>query len=156
MESPPERGSKRRAFNLINVLSVSLVLVTWLDKDTLTQWSSVGGHPFNLTPPSLHASLPPHLCKCLCVLMASTRGVLGGVFYRSILILQLFENRQMGQEGWLGSASDGVWGMKALGQNHLHTLNSCTYVFLSIEHEAAIELGELTERHVSISQLWIL
>lgn len=31
-----------------------------------------------------------------------------------------------------------------------------TYVFLSVEHEAAIELGELTEGHVSIPQLRVL
>lgn len=31
-----------------------------------------------------------------------------------------------------------------------------TYVFLSVEHEAAIELGELTEGHVSVPQLRVL
>lgn len=48
----------------------------------------------------------------------------------------------------------GRWGMKVLGQNSLciHK-KDCTYVFLSVEHEAAIELGELAERHVSIPQL---
>ena len=67
-----------------------------------------------------------------------------GFFNRSILISEPFENRQMGEEWCLGRASDGGGGA---------SVNTCTYVFLSVEHEAAIELRELTEGHVSVPQL---
>ena len=40
--------------------------------------------------------------------------------------------------------------MKALRLPNPHVQNDCTYVFLSIKHEAAIELGELAEGHVSV------
>lgn len=48
------------------------------------------------------------ISECVCVLIASTRGV-WWVFNRSILISKPFESRQMGEEGYLGRASDG-WG----------------------------------------------
>lgn len=54
------------------------------------------------------------VCASLCVLMASTRGV-WWVFNWSILILQPFENRQMGDEVCLGRASDGVRGNESAG-----------------------------------------
>lgn len=61
------------------------------------------------------------------------------------------------EEECLCRALDGEVDVESTGTElSLHTQNDCTYIFLSVEHEAAIELGELAEGHVSIPQLGVL
>lgn len=58
------------------------------------------------------------------------------------------------EEGCLGRASDGVEGDESAGiEPCLQPQSAHTYVFLTIEHEAAIELSELAEGHISIPHL---
>lgn len=66
--------------------------------------------------------------------------------------LEPFEKRQMEGGGGRGVSLRWGWGV----QTTSHLIQSNTYVLLSVKHEAAVELRELAEGHVTVPHLRVL